>query len=458
MANVTKAEYEAYMAAKPEKQAGESNTEYNQRITQWYKDQPHNPLTSAQEAAGATLQWVRTGAGGEGEYKVVYPIGVQFDKTTGAPIIDPNTNKAKNVFTSSTPAATSGNKTVVSSTKDKEGNTVVKYSDGSTATLDSTGAVVSGNTGSANLVTGSTVVTPKTDAQIAADATAAANKAARQSAYDLLYSQFKGYGLESLVEPLKALIQKDISPSQFTIELRNTPQYKTRFAANEQRIKNGFKALDEATYLGLEDSYQKLMQNYGLPVNYYQKGELGVQPGFEKLIAGNVDPIELEQRLSLAADQIEKGPKEYMDAIKQFYPEISRSDLMAYVLDPANALKSIQSKVKTAQIGGEYLRSNLATSEARAAELARQGVTADMARSNIPTIIEAATRGGQLSDIYARHGLGQYDQATAEEELYNLGKAAEAKKKREQLGALEQASWSGKTGVGALESGRAGLY
>lgn len=307
---------------------------------------------------------------------------------------------------------------------------------------------------------GSSTATLKTDAQIAAETKAAENKANRQSAYDLLYSQFKQYGLESLVEGIKDLIQKDVSPSQFTIELRNSPAYLKRFAANAARVKTGYKALDEGTYLALEDSYQNLMRNYGLPASYWEKGELGVQPGFEKLIAGNVDPVELEQRLVQAVDQIEKGPKEYMDAIKQFYPEISRSDLLSYVLDPTNALKTIQSKVKAAQIGGEYLRAGLGTDVTRASELATQGVTADIARASIPTIMETAQRGGELAGFYGDAGLGLYDQATAEEEIYNLGKAAEAKKKREKLVGLEQASFAGQYGgaKGALDQGRSGAY
>ena len=292
------------------------------------------------------------------------------------------------------------------------------------------------------------------------DTKAAENKQARQSAYDLLYNQFKQYGLESLVEGIKDLIQKDVSPSQFTIELRNSPAYLKRFAANAARVKAGYKALDEGTYLALEDSYQNLMRNYGLPSSYWEKGELGVQPGFEKLIAGNVDPVELEQRLVQAVDQIEKGPKEYMDAIKQFYPEISRSDLLSYVLDPTNALKTIQSKVKAAQIGGEYLRAGLGTDVTRASELATQGVTADIARASIPTIMETAKRGGELAGFYGDAGLGLYDQATAEEEIYNLGKAAEAKKKREKLVGLEQASFAGTSGLtrNALDAGRQGAY
>ena len=330
-----------------------------------------------------------------------------------------------------------------------------------TGTTQTFGARVGGamppSGGNTNVNNNTTLKTPE---QLAADATAAANKAGRQSAYDLLYSQFKQYGLESLVESIKDLIQKDVSPSQFTIELRNSPAYLKRFAANAARVKAGYKALDEGTYLALEDSYQNLMRNYGLPSSYWEKGELGVQPSFEKLIAGNVDPVELEQRLVQAVDQIEKGPKEYMNAIKEFYPEISRSDLLSYVLDPENALKTIQSKVKAAQIGGEYMRAGLGTQVGRAEELARQGVTADIARASIPTIMETAQRGGELSSFYQNAGLGLYDQATAEEEIYNLGKAAEAKKKREKYVGLEQASFAGQYGgaQGALDRGRSGAY
>ena len=330
---------------------------------------------------------------------------------------------------------------------------------GSTSTF---GAPVNAPSTPQGTIPAPTTTTPKTAEQIAAEANAAANKASRQSAYDLLYSQFKQYGLESLVEGIKGLIQKDVSPSQFTIELRNSPEYQKRFAANALRIKSGYKALDEATYLALEDSYQNLMRNYGLPNSYWQKGEMGVQPGFEKLIAGNVDPVELEQRLIQAVDQIEKGPKEYVQAIKDFYPEISRSDLLSYVLDPTNALKAIQAKVKAAQIGGEYARAGIGatTGVARAEELARQGVTAEMARANIPTIMEAAKRGGELAGYYQAAGIGPYDQATAEEEIYNLGKAAEAKKKRQQYTALEEASFAKKSGIaqGALARDRAGAY
>lgn len=294
----------------------------------------------------------------------------------------------------------------------------------------------------------------KTEAQIAAEAAAAERQGQRQSAYDLLYSQFKQYGLESLVEPLKGLIISGSSPAEFTIKLRETDAYKKRFAGNAARIQKGLRALSEDEYLALEDQYQNVMRNYGLPSSYYEKGVMGVQPGFTNLIAGNVSAAELESRVQQAVDVVEKSPKEYVDAIKQFYPDISRGDLLAYVLDPEKALTKIQARIGAAKIGGEYLRGGLATDVARAEELQRQGVTAEAARQGVQAVQALAPRGGMLADIYKT---GPYGQAQVEEEVYGLAGATEARKRREKLTALETAQFSGGAGTapGALGRERA---
>jgi len=66
------------------------------------------------------------------------------------------------------------------------------------------------------------------DAYTAYQANLDTQKGQRQSAYDLLYTQFAQYGLQSLVEPLKNLIQEGVSPSEFTLRLRETDAYKKR--------------------------------------------------------------------------------------------------------------------------------------------------------------------------------------------------------------------------------------
>jgi hypothetical protein len=296
----------------------------------------------------------------------------------------------------------------------------------------------------------------KTEAQIAAEAAAAAAKGERQSAYDLLYSQFKLYGLESLVEPLKGLIVSGASPAEFTIKLRESDAYKKRFSANAKRIANGFAAIDEATYLGLEDKYQSIMQNYGLPESYYTRGEMGIQAGFENLIAGNVDPITLEERI-MEGQKVVKGSKDIKDAIGQFYPGINNSDFLAYVLDPKNALAEIKRKVAAAEIGGSAIQSGLTTNVGRAEELVAQGITKAQAQQGYGVIGGGLQRGSQLASIY---GEDPYTQTTAEKEVFGLTGKTEAEKQRKKLTGLEKATFSGQSGIssGALARDRAGAY
>ena len=279
----------------------------------------------------------------------------------------------------------------------------------------------------------------------------------RKSAYDLLLEQFSIYGLGSLVEGIKGLVQENVSPSEFAIRLRQTDAYKKRFAANAQRIAGGLRALSEGEYIALEDQYQELMRNYGLPATYYTKGDLGRQEGFEKFIAGDVSPAELEDRIVTAQQRVINAPPEVATALKQFYPDITNGDILAYTLDPSKGLADIKRKVTAAEIGGAAIGAQLGATVGRAEELARYGVTAESARAGFGAIGGGLERGSQLANIYQQE---PYVQATAEEEVFNLPGQAEASKKRKRIIGLEEAAFSGQTGVtsGALGRERAGSF
>ena len=279
----------------------------------------------------------------------------------------------------------------------------------------------------------------------------------RQNAFDILYSQFAEYGLQALVEPLKNLILEDVSPSEFAIRLRQTEPYKKRFAANAARIGKGLRALSEGEYLNLEDDYQNIMRNYGLPATYYAKGDLGRQEGFEKLISSDVSPVELEERIMTAQNRVINAPPEVKQALQRFYPDINNSDILAYTLDPEKGLADIKRKVTAAEIGGAAFGAGLTSDVKRAEELANFGVTAERARQGYQAAVPIIQRGGQLAGFY---GESPYTQATAEEELFGLTYAPEATEKRKRLTALEQASFSGQSGLtgGALSRDRAGAY
>ena len=395
----------------------ESNTDFNKRVTEGYKSfATPVELTPEEVAAGYKVQFVRTGAGGKGEFRKIRPLN--FDVAASS----------SDSFQFDEGAGTDGG----------AGNKVYTASNGQTFTDQQ--AFVDYEV---------SLRESGTQAKLIADQ----NKAERRSAYDLLLSEFKQYGLDALVTPLKSLIEEGVSPSEFTLRLRETDAYKKRFAANAQRVAKGLRALSEAEYIGTEDQYQDVMRRYGMPESYYTKGELGIQSGFEKFLAGDVSAVELEDRIQTAQNRVVNSNPEVARALKEFYPGISNGDILAYVLDPANAVEQIKRKVTAAEIGGAAIQSGLKTGMTRAEELAAAGITKQQAQQGFQTIAEVAPRGGQLAEIYKQ---SPYTQTTAEQEVFGLAGSTDAAKQRKKLTQLETAAFSGSAGSGAIARDRAG--
>jgi hypothetical protein len=285
-----------------------------------------------------------------------------------------------------------------------------------------------------------------------------------QDAYQRLYDEFNAIGLGALVADSKDLLMKATSIGAIPDALRNTQAYKDRFSANDSRIKAGLKALSPAEYLAKEDAYQNLMRNYGLPASYYTPGLYGKQEGFDALLTNDVSAVELEDRISTAQERVLNSNPEVIAALKQFYPDITNGDILAYTLNPKNGLKDIQRKITAAEIGGAALSQTdamgkpiLATSEARARELAGYGVDKAEATAGYSAIGAGLQRGSELSAIY---GQSPYTQATAESEVFKLSGQQEARKQRQKVTGLEKATFGGQTGLtsGALARDRAGGY
>ncbi len=281
-----------------------------------------------------------------------------------------------------------------------------------------------------------------------------------QSAFDLLFSEFDRYGMGALLNDVKNFIVEGLSRDELVLKLRATPAYEKRFAANKDRIKRGLRSLSEAEYIQLEDQYQNVMRNYGLPASYYTRGDMGVQQGFEKFIAGDVSAAELEDRIQTAQNRVINAAPEVSKALREFYPDISNGDILAYALDPDQALTNIKRKVGAAEIGAGALQAGLATGLSRAEELQRFGVTGEQARQGYQSIAEFLPSATKLGDIYRKSGMGPYNQAVAEQEVFGITGAADAASKRKKLAQLETAQFSGTTGAaqGALGRERAGQF
>jgi len=428
---------------------GETATEANARITAAYKNQPKPELTQEGKAAGATMEFVRTGAGGVGTYKEIYPIGTPIPETRTTEY--GNVYDAKGNLISGT-----GLKTGVPGNATAQGAPTKPITPIVPTKPATTNLPFFGNASTVNLPFSGNAETLNlsTNAQLATEAANAEGRAERQSAYDLLFQQFNQYGLGALVEPLKGLITSGASPAEFTIKLRESDAYKKRFAANQARIQKGLTAISEAEYLGLEDQYQNIMRNYGLPESYYARGEMGAQEGFNKFIGNDVSAAELEDRIMTAQNRVINANPEVLASLKAFYPDINNADILAYTLDPTKGLDAIKRKVTAAEIGGSAMQAGLGITGTRAEELGAAGVTKQQAQQGFQTVAEVAPRGGQLAEIYKQ---SPYTQTTAEAEVFGLAGSTEAAKQRKKLTSLETAAFSGSAGAGAIARDRAGV-
>lgn len=158
----------------------ESNTDFNNRVVQGYKDFGNLiELTPEEEAAGYTVKFVRTGAGGKGEYRKIRPLNFN--------VASANTSNSGNGFTFDEGDGTDGG----------AGNKVYTASNGQTFTDQQAFVDYEISLRESGI-----------KAQLLSDE----KKADRKSAYDLLLSEFDRYGLGALVAPLKSLIEENVSP------------------------------------------------------------------------------------------------------------------------------------------------------------------------------------------------------------------------------------------------------
>ena len=285
-------------------------------------------------------------------------------------------------------------------------------------------------------------------------ATAAATKAAeklaeRQSAFDVLRAEMDALGLAALVEPLRGLIQKDVSPSEFAVELRQSEAYKNRFIANEGRLKKGLRVLTPGEYLRVEDAYRQTLRTYGLK-------QFDNDQYVRQFIENDISAAELSDRVSTAVQRVQNADPAIGRTLRDYYG-IGQTDLVAYVLDPNQQLQKIQRQVAAAEIGVAARKQGLEAGVTVAEQLATQGITEAQAQKGYATIADILPTSEKLSQIYGTT-LEGYGQAEAEQEVFNT--LASAQRKRQRLVSREVAEFSGQAGVGrgSLGTATSGQY
>jgi hypothetical protein len=265
-----------------------------------------------------------------------------------------------------------------------------------------------------------------------------------KDAYAIIEDTLNTYGLSSLATVIKGYMLSGLGPEQAKLQIKQEPIYKARFKGNETRIAAGLNALSEAEYLNLEDTYNQVMNQYGLG-DYFGSTASARQSKIADVIGGDISPVEFKDRISTVVDRVSNADASIKKQLKDFYPNITDTDLVKYFLDPAQTLPALQQKVTAAEIGAAATAQNLGTSATSAENLAKYGIDRAAALKGYATIGGLLPESKKLSDIYGEAKI-DYTQNTAEEEIFKGN--ASAARKRKQLAQLESASFSGQSGVG----------
>ena len=272
---------------------------------------------------------------------------------------------------------------------------------------------------------------------------------------------FESYGLGDLADTITKLMTDGYTPQSALVKLkydkgyvngkdgaRWNDAYTTRFSANATRISKGLNALSEAEYINNENSYAETLRSYGLG-NMLSMKRSDNQKTFADYIAGDVSPTEFKDRIATASDRVINADANTKAMFKQFYPNITDSDLVAYFLKPEQTIEMLKEKATAAEIGGAAIGQGLTTDITSATDLARFGVDRAQAMAGYQDIASVLPEAGKLGNIYGETGI-KYTQQTGEEEFLKSSDAA--KRKRNMLASKERASFQGSAGISTTGS------
>jgi len=156
----------------------------------------------------------------------------------------------------------------------------------------------------------------------------------------------KALGLpQNLVDELDNMIKQDYTKSQMYLELQKTPAWKMRFPGMDALAAAG-KAIDAGTYISQEKSMLQTLDYYGV-----DKKIFGTTAELGKQIANLVSPKAFEDRVALAAQDVEANP----DVLSQLnlYFGVDKSAAISYLLNPEIGLDIIKRQARAAEIGAK---------------------------------------------------------------------------------------------------------
>lgn len=297
------------------------------------------------------------------------------------------------------------------------------------------------------------------------------SKTAGESAAEMFRAAGLGEAfVNSLMATIDAVYASNIDPSEAQIlnSIYNSEAYKTRFAGNEmirKRIADGKgrpgdRLLTPKEYIDAENAYRTVLQDAGMPTGFYDQPD-----DFNNLIGNSISIAEFKSRVDTAGEALNNADQSVVNTLSRYY-NMTRGDLVSYLLDPTRAMPILEGRAaRAAQAGVDEFGLNSRTELQRVFEASKVGGMADrqglaidrgfseeivdMGKSNQAE--EALNTAGALDPDLRRLGsiYGQpLDFKDLVRETLSLSGGVEAGRKRRKFASKERAAFSAQ---GALD-------
>lgn len=277
-------------------------------------------------------------------------------------------------------------------------------------------------------------------------------------ARDSVMKMFENTGLgdafiKSLMDTIDKVYEENIMPTDAQVlnTIYTSDAYKNRFAANEairKRIaegkgRPGDKLLSPAEYIAAEDGYREIMQEAGLPTNFYD------QPSdLSNLIANSISVGEFTARVNIAQNALQKADQQIVNSLKEYYG-LSSGDLVAYLLDNEKAFDALNSRYQysTEQAKLMYTSAEVGGAAARAGygEGISKGFAEEITKAGKADAAERAFQGAAREQQDYRRLMSLYGETAGTEDLaresLGLAGGAEVGIKTKKLASKERAKF-----------------
>lgn len=208
-----------------------------------------------------------------------------------------------------------------------------------------------------------------------------------ETATTILTNTLKFYGLDEpeLVNEIRAaLANRTITGSstvdEIGIQLRESPAFKRRFAANEARRAAGKPVYSVTQTLLLESQYRKNLRDSGMPPGFYDD-----PTSLQNFLINDISPDEILARVTQGYQAVRNADPTVINELKTLY-NLDDGSIAAFFVDPTKAQDNILRAARAAEVAAQARKqAGIGLTAQTAEELVRQGVSESEAQAGFTT-------------------------------------------------------------------------